>query len=330
MPILGPSNQSSRSQTSPGDVPSSWRDQLLAILKLIAVPVAVTLAMVLPDQLVKWANFTTGVMVLNNPEKTEILRKVFDKCGGASWTVCANYDAERWAQDANIYLAMVEDSFEKRYGGKLRKSIAQLFRSTYIRASFYESLSGEIKHCTSLLSIQLSQTADRNGLDYPALLSQYNEIYGLECGFLYDAFSYPRFENEAQQPEQAVTRRIKTIDRLTEALAIRADSKIPAIRARLTAIEKETLEGLTNVCRADIPGRSLKLSDNVDAIESALYSFGNNRTSILDLEQSEEDAARAFIKNILLTLISLMLIVFNAKRLGHAFNELWITISHHG
>jgi hypothetical protein len=334
MTIRDPSSRPPKAPVDPAAKNAKWasfRRHLVAILRLTAVPIAVTLAMILPDQLVKWGNFTTGPMALNNSEKTEILRKVFEKCGGSNWTVCENYDAERWAQDGDIYLTMVETMFERRQGGKLRKSIAQLFRPTYVRASFYESLSVDIKDCVWTIKIEASKADPKGGLNYMTFLTQFNENHGRECGFLYDAFAYPVFgkEKDSDPLETPVNRRIQTIESLTEAIAIRADSKIPAIGARLTAIERGTLDGLAKVCTADIPWRSRKLSDEIASIRSALYGFTNNRTSIRELEQAEEETARAQIKNILLTLISLLLIVLNAKTLGHHFNELWTTISHH-
>jgi hypothetical protein len=312
--------------------PSKWgaiRDNISGIFRLIAIPAAVTLAMILPDQIVKWGNFTTGLMVLNDSEKTDILRKVFDICGQNDWKACENYDAERWAQESYIYLDMAETSFERRVGGKIRKSVAQLFRTAYVRASLYDTLSGDVKHCMSLMGQQLGAT-EKASLDYAAFVVRYSEIVGSECQFLYSAFIYPVSSDDRAQPERAVNRRIATVDRLTEALALRADSKIPAIRARLAVIQKGTLSGLANVCTADIPARSAKLNDDVGAIQSTLFGFRDNKTSNLDLEQAEEESARGHIKNALLMLISLLLIVLNAKKLGHAFNELWMIITHHG
>jgi hypothetical protein len=299
---------------------------LLAILKLVAVPAFVTFALIIPEQVVKWGSFTTGLMELNGPEKTDILRKLFEKCGKSDWKACENYDADRWAQDSNIYLEMVASAFEKRYGGRLRKTIANMFRPTYIRASFYESMSGDVRRCVVLMGQQIGQFAGKTALDYPTFLNRYNESYGLECGFLAAAFGYPMFADESQKPEAAVRRRIATIEHLTEALAIRADSTIPSIRARLASIQRATL-GPANC--ADLPRRAASINDDVEAIHSTLYGFTDNRTSIRDLEQAEEEATRERIKTLLLTLISLALIALNAKKLGHSFADLWVTISHH-
>jgi hypothetical protein len=332
MPVRSPSGPKGPEPELESD---SWRAHLFAkitvVLKLIAIPAAISLAMILPEYIVRLGNFTTGLMTLNDQEKTEILRSVFRRCGDQDWAFCENYNSERWSQEALIYLADIEDLFNKRNGGKLRKSIGTIFRPSYIRASFYETMTGDIKKCASRMEVEISRTRQTEEIFYMQFLRVYNASYTESCRFFYEAFMHPIFAGDlGSQQARALQRRLTVIDKLTEAVGFPVESTIPTIRARLSEIERETLFGLTDVCSVDIPSRTRKLSNDVGTIWSALYGTGSTKTSIRDLEHAEEEAARALVKNILLVMISLLLLIRNARKLGVAFNEVWATVTHHG
>lgn len=300
------------------------RENVVGILRLLTVPTVVVLAAFIPDLIVKWGNFTTNLMELDAPAKTEILRKVFETCGKEEWKACDNYDADRWAAESYIYLDVAE-----RFGPKLRKTVAQIFRPAYLRTSLYESLSGPVKNCMSLMGRQLS-TVGKARLDYQAFLTQYNELNGVECQYLHAAFVYPTFSDDQVDPGKAILRRIGAIEHLTEALALKEDSKIPAIRARLSAIQRNTLAGLAGTGAADLAARTNKLNEDVGAIQSMLYGLRDNKTSTLEMEQAEEEAWRGRIKTGMLLVISFLLIALNWRKLLHSASELWMIVMHGG
>jgi hypothetical protein len=254
------------------------------LLKIIAIPAALSLSILLPDKIVSFANVTTPLMILTDEETTELLQELFERCYKENWR-CDTLDPREWQSRSSIYISKVEDFFNRRW--ILHKSIGKLFRPGYIRASLYATLSGQVKECNTKINMQLNRVVNGNsgGQEqyYHKFIEEFNVAYGRECGFLYNAFDYSVHKEELPPSElyRAVNRRIGAIKNLTETLRFRADSYIHDMRTDIGHIKSKTLEGLSDICdsAAGITQRQSELDGRVNNIDAAIYGLREIKTN---------------------------------------------------